>query len=140
MSNWPVHAKISGPVVMIGFGSIGRGTLPLLERHFKFDKKRLVVLDPSDANRRLLDERGIRFLQVGLTEKNYEKVLAPLLKDGPGRAFCVNLSVDVCSLDVMKLCRRLSWRPVSAAHRCARARAACRRSIASSPCSSFYNK
>lgn len=25
---WPVHGEITGPVVMIGFGSIGRGTLP----------------------------------------------------------------------------------------------------------------
>ena len=26
-----IHAKISGPIVMIGFGSIGRGVLPLLD-------------------------------------------------------------------------------------------------------------
>ena len=32
--NWPVYGEITGPVVMIGFGSIGRGTLPLIERHF----------------------------------------------------------------------------------------------------------
>ena len=31
---WPVHARIDGPIVMIGFGSIGKGTLPLIERHF----------------------------------------------------------------------------------------------------------
>ena len=41
MTNWPVHARISGPIVMIGFGSIGKGTLPLIERHFEFDKKPL---------------------------------------------------------------------------------------------------
>ena len=57
MTSWPVHATISGPIVMIGFGSIGRGTLPLIERHFKFDKKRFVVIDPDDADRALLDER-----------------------------------------------------------------------------------
>ena len=33
MANHPVHARFDGPIVMIGFGSIGRGTLPLLERH-----------------------------------------------------------------------------------------------------------
>ena len=27
------HAEFRGPIVMIGFGSIGRGTLPLLLRH-----------------------------------------------------------------------------------------------------------
>ncbi|HEX4923069.1 MAG TPA: homospermidine synthase [Bdellovibrionales bacterium] len=101
------YGEITGPVVMIGFGSIGKGTLPLLERHFTFDKSRMVVIDPSDRDRKLLDERGIKFLHLGLTAENYEKVLAPLLKDGRGQGFCVNLSVDVSSLDVMKLCREL---------------------------------
>ena len=27
MTSWPVHATISGPIVMIGFGSIGQLTL-----------------------------------------------------------------------------------------------------------------
>ena len=42
----PIHAKISGPIVMIGFGSIGKGTLPLIERHFDYDKSRFVIIDP----------------------------------------------------------------------------------------------
>ena len=33
MTSWPVHARITGPIVLIGFGSIGKGTLPLIERH-----------------------------------------------------------------------------------------------------------
>ena len=57
---WPIHGEITGPIVMIGFGSIGRGTLPLIERHFKFDKSRMVVVDPNDADRKLLDERGVQ--------------------------------------------------------------------------------
>ena len=28
------YASFSGRMVMIGFGSIGKGTLPLIERHF----------------------------------------------------------------------------------------------------------
>ncbi len=102
-----VHGKITGPIVMIGFGSIGRGALPLLERHFKFDRKRFVVIDPDDSHRALLDERGIRFIKARLTVQNYRKILEPLLTAGGGQGFCVNLSVDVSSLDVMKLCRRL---------------------------------
>ena len=46
-TSWPVYGEITGPVVMIGFGSIGRGTLPLIERHFKFDKSRMMVIDPQ---------------------------------------------------------------------------------------------
>lgn len=105
--NWPIYGEITGPIVMIGFGSIGRGTLPLIERHFKFDKSRMVVIDPSDADKKLLDERGITFLQEAVTKKNYKKLLKPLLTKGGGQAFCVNLSVDTGSVDLMKLCREL---------------------------------
>ena len=104
---WPVHGEITGPIVMIGFGSIGRGTLPLIERHFKFDKSRMVVIDPSDADRKLLDERGIAFVQEHVTKKNYKKLLKPLLTKGGGQGFCVNLSVDTGSVDLMRLCREL---------------------------------
>ena len=107
MSSWPVHGRVSGPIVMIGFGSIGRGTLPLIERHFEYDKSRFTVLDPSDANRHLLDERGIRFLQHGLTRDNFREILTPLLTEGGGQGFCVNLSVDTSSRDIMALCREL---------------------------------
>ncbi|WP_312798153.1 homospermidine synthase [Tianweitania sp.] len=106
-ANWPIHGEITGPIVMIGFGSIGRGTLPLIERHFKYDKSRLVVIDPKDTDRALLDERGIRYIQDSVTAKNYKKLLKPLLTEGGGQGFCVNLSVDTGSVDLMRLCRKL---------------------------------
>ena len=102
-----ILGKVEGPIVMIGFGSIGRGTLPLIERHLDFDPKRFVVIDPDDSNRKLLDERGIRYIKAELTKDNYREILTPLLTEGEGRGFCVNLSVDVSSLDVMKLSREL---------------------------------
>ncbi len=107
MSQWPVHATIDGPIVMIGFGSIGRGTLPLIERHFDFDLERMVVIDPVADDRKLLDARGIRFIQSEVTAENYRELLTPLLTNGPGRGFCVNLSVDVSSVAVMELCREI---------------------------------
>ncbi len=102
-----VHGTISGPVVVIGFGSIGRGVLPLIERHFRFDKSRMVVIDPRDTDKALLDGRGIRFLQQAVTHENFRELLAPLLTEGEGQGFCVNLSVDTSSLDIMRLCREL---------------------------------
>ncbi len=107
MSQWPVHGRIEGAIVMIGFGSIGKGTLPLIERHFEFDKKRFVVIDPNDKDRALLDERGIRFEQVTLTRENFRDVLKPLLTAGKGQGFCVNLSVDTSSLAIMEFCREI---------------------------------
>src|SRR3546814_6975346 len=92
---WPDYGAISGPIVMIGFGSIGRGTLPLIERHFDFDSSRFVVIAPDDTDKALLDERGIRFIHAALTPANYRELLTPLLTDGEGQGFCVNLSIDV---------------------------------------------
>ncbi len=105
MSVWPVHARFGGPIVMIGFGSIGRGTLPLLERHIEFDAKKFVVIAPDDSDRALLDERGLRFMQLAITKDNYREVLKPLLTTGPGRGMIVNLSVDTSSADLIDFCK-----------------------------------
>ena len=107
MADWPIHGKIDGPIVMIGFGSIGKGALPLIERHFEFDRKRLVVVDPDDSDRALLDKAGIRFVHQAITRDRYRHLLKPLLTEGGGRGFCVNLSVDTGSLDLMKFCREI---------------------------------
>jgi len=104
---WPVHGTITGPVVMIGLGSIGKGTLPLIERHFAFDKSRFTVIDPNDADAKLVTDRGYRFEKVALTPESYKDILTPLLSEGEGQGFVVNLSVDTSSLDLMKLCRKL---------------------------------
>nr|6S6G_A Chain A, Homospermidine synthase [Blastochloris viridis]6S6G_B Chain B, Homospermidine synthase [Blastochloris viridis] len=104
-TDWPVYHRIDGPIVMIGFGSIGRGTLPLIERHFAFDRSKLVVIDPSDEARKLAEARGVRFIQQAVTRDNYRELLVPLLTAGPGQGFCVNLSVDTSSLDIMELAR-----------------------------------
>jgi homospermidine synthase len=103
--HWPVHARVEGPIVMIGYGSIGRGTLPLIERHIEFDRSRLLVIDPDPAACALLAERGIPYRQVALTPENHRALLAEVLE--PGRGFCVNLSVDTSSLDLIRVCREL---------------------------------
>ena len=105
--NWPVYGEITGPVVMIGFGSIGRGTLPLIQRHFRFDKSRMVVIDPRDSDKAALDQAGVGYLKAAITIKNYKKILKPLLANGKGQGVCVNLSVDTSSLELMKFCREL---------------------------------
>jgi homospermidine synthase len=107
MSTWPVHAKITGPIVMIGFGSIGKGTLPLIERHFDYDKSRFTVIDPDDSGKAIMDKHGVRFVHEAITKANYKKILKPLLTEGGGQGFCVNLSVDTSSVEIMAFCREI---------------------------------
>lgn len=104
---WPVYGQITGPIVMIGFGSIGKGTLPLIERHFEYDKARFTVIDPDASDRTMLDVRGIGFVHEAVTKENYRDLLVPLLTEGGGQGFCVNLSVDTSSLAIMELCREI---------------------------------
>ena len=85
---------------MIGFGSIGKGTLPLIERHFDYDKSRFVIIDPHEDGE-LAKQHGVRFIKQAITRDNYREVLVPLLTAGGGQGFCVNLSVDTSSVDIM---------------------------------------
>ena len=105
MKDSQLLARFDGPIVMIGFGSIGKGTLPLLERHVAFDRANFTVIAPDDRDRSLLDERQIRFLHQAITRENYRDVLKPLLTAGPGRGMLVNLSVDTSSVDLMELAK-----------------------------------
>ncbi|QJF52270.1 homospermidine synthase [Roseobacter ponti] len=105
MTAYPNYGRIDGPVVIIGFGSIGRGTLPLIERHFDYDADQMVVIEPNADMHTFLSQRKIRHLQEKITRANYRDVLGGIFKDGKG--FCVNLSVDTSSLDIMKFCREL---------------------------------
>ncbi len=98
-----IHAEFRGPIVMIGFGSIGRGTLPLLLRHLQLDRKKFVVIDPDDTNKQLVDKEGLSFVKLAITRENYVDTLKPLLTQGPGPGLIVNLSVDTSSVDLMKM-------------------------------------
>src|SRR4028119_1251106 len=66
------RGRSGGPRVMIGCGSIGVGTLPLLERHIEFDADRLTVIDPYPDMANWLRSHRIEHLRVGLTPENYE--------------------------------------------------------------------
>lgn len=101
----PIHARIDGPLVMIGFGSIGRGTLPLIQRHIAVERNQFTVIEPSGEYAQILQEQGIAHLKVALTPENFRTVLTGLFPGGKG--MIVNLSVDVSSIEVMCLCQEL---------------------------------
>src|SRR5262245_28803707 len=98
MRRWPNYGRLAGPVVMVGFGSIGRGTLPLILRHFDLDRSKITIIDPDDTHRALAEKEGATFVKEYVTKENYRDLLRPLLTAGPGPAFMVNLSVDVSSI------------------------------------------
>ncbi|HWI28762.1 MAG TPA: saccharopine dehydrogenase C-terminal domain-containing protein [Stellaceae bacterium] len=98
------HVKFPGRMVIVGFGSIGQGVLPLLLRHVDMSPSHITIITAEERGHEEARELGIRFILEPLTRENYAKVLEPLL--GPGD-FLVNVSVEVSSVALIELCRRV---------------------------------
>lgn len=94
--------RFTGRMVMLGFGSIGQGVLPLLLRHLDIEPGQISIVTAEEAGRAEAEAYGIRFTVMPLRKGNYLSVLDPLLGEGD---FLVNLSVDVSSLALVEFCR-----------------------------------
>src|SRR3989338_2996347 len=68
-----------GPIIFVGFGSVGRGLLPLIKRHITPQNGAITVIDPKDINRPIAEKYNATFLHFGLTKENYIEVLEKLL-------------------------------------------------------------
>lgn len=99
-----IHASFSGRLVMLGFGSIGQGVLPLILRHIGLPKDRITIVTAEERGREVAAEYGVRFVVEAATRENYRDLLTPLLRPGD---FLLNLSVDVSSVALMRLCQEL---------------------------------
>jgi homospermidine synthase len=102
MNEHEVHVKFAGRIVMVGFGSIGQGVLPLILRHIGTSSDRVTIITAEDKGNSEAQEFGVRFVKNALTPENYRKVLEPLLGTGD---FLLNLSVDVSSVALIQLAR-----------------------------------
>lgn len=94
------HVRFGGRLVMVGFGSIGQGVLPLILRHIDMPKDRIVIVTAEPRGREVAAEYGIEFVEVALTRENYRAELEPRLGKGD---FLLNLSVDVQSVALIEL-------------------------------------
>ncbi len=95
------YARFAGRLVIVGFGSIGQGVLPLLLRHIDLDPRRISIVTADERGREEAGEYGITFHDRPLTRANFRNILEPLL--GPGD-FLLNVSVDVSSVALIELC------------------------------------
>jgi homospermidine synthase len=102
MSGFRVEHEFSGRLVMVGFGCIGQGVLPLLLRHLAMRPDQMLVITPSEASTGLASRQGVHCLHTSLTPANYREVLEPRLSEGD---FLLNLAVDVSSTALIALCQ-----------------------------------
>ncbi|MDD3029941.1 MAG: saccharopine dehydrogenase NADP-binding domain-containing protein [Alphaproteobacteria bacterium] len=96
------YAFFKNHMFMIGFGSIGQGTLPLILRHFDIKPEQITIITADDRGHEVAAEYGVTFIQEGLRQDNYRRVLGEKLHAGD---FVVNVSVDVSSVAIIELCQ-----------------------------------
>lgn len=97
----PEHV-FAGRLVLLGFGCIGQGVLPLLLRHIAMSPQQITIVSANDDGAAMAGAQGVAIHRVPVTEDNLREVLAPLLGAGD---FLLNLSVDVSSQALIAFCR-----------------------------------
>jgi homospermidine synthase len=99
------HIDFKGRMVMIGFGSIGQGVLPLILRHIGIKPSQITII-AKDSRGGLPETKryGVEFIQKSLTQANYRRLLAGRLGKGD---FVVNLSVEVASTALAEYCQEV---------------------------------
>ncbi|HUN49130.1 MAG TPA: saccharopine dehydrogenase NADP-binding domain-containing protein, partial [Stellaceae bacterium] len=97
------YVKFAGRIVILGFGSIGQGSLPLILRHIDCDPKQITIVTAEERGHPEAEALGIKFILKPITEQNYVEVLGPMLSAGD---FLCNVSVEVSSLALMGLCHQ----------------------------------
>ena len=75
--NYIIHAKCPGKLVMVGFGSIGQGTLPLILRHIDIDPKDITIISADTKGQEIAEKEGITFRVEPLNPQNFHSVLEP---------------------------------------------------------------
>jgi homospermidine synthase len=63
------------------------------------------VIEPSDEHKTFLEQRGVHFIHHPVTPENARALITQLFPER--RGFCVNLSVDTSSLELVRICREL---------------------------------
>ena len=101
--DYALHERFAGRLVVLGFGSIGQGILPLLPRHLGIDATRILIVGACEDTSGIAAQYGVEVIATPLDAGNFEAVLEPLL--GPGD-FLLNVSVDVESVALIRFCRR----------------------------------
>ena len=101
MTSYPVHVVFPGRLIFVGFGSIGQGVLPLILRHVGIQPDQITIVTADEAGEKIAQEYGVRFVKHALTRQNFKSVLDPIVGRGD---FLLNLSVDVSSIALIKLC------------------------------------
>jgi homospermidine synthase len=96
------YLSFKGRFVIVGFGSIGQGVLPLLLRHIGIAPEQITIVTAEPRGADEAKAYGVAFNMTPLRRDNYVALLDELLRPGD---FLLNVSVDVSSVALVKYCQ-----------------------------------
>ena len=97
------YVKFSGKMLIVGFGAVGQGSLPLILRHIDMRPEQLSIVTAKEFGREIAAEYGVKFRVEPLTRQNYLAILGRELGKGD---FLVNASLDVSSIAMIEWCQQ----------------------------------
>lgn len=96
------YVAFPGCLLIVGFGSIGQGVLPLLLRHLEIRPERIAVVAADGEGQPVAAAHGVGFRILPLTPDNYRPFLEGELSPGD---MLLNLAVNVSSLALIEWCQ-----------------------------------
>ncbi len=93
----------NGKILIIGLGSVGQGTLPLILKHLTIKPEDITIVTADERGKDVALKYGVEFIIDPLIPENYEKIVLSHIGRGD---FLLNASVDVSSAALIELCQR----------------------------------
>lgn len=94
--------KFGGKMLVLGYGSVSRCTLPLLLRHIDMPAEKITVMDFVDYSKRFTAEvKGARFVKDKITESNLGIKLSRYVGKGD---MIIDLAWNIACVDILKWC------------------------------------
>lgn len=101
MTEYTKFVKFNKKIVILGFGSVGQGVLPLLLRHIDITPDQIKIITADEAGRAEADYYHVPFTVTTITKDNYKKILEMNLDQGD---FLLNTSINVSSTALIEFC------------------------------------
>ena len=101
MTEYKKFVKFNKKIVILGFGSVGQGVLPLLLRHIDITPDQIKIITADESGRAEADYYHVPFIVTPITKSNYKEILETNLNQGD---FLLNASINVSSTALIEFC------------------------------------
>ena len=82
MTEYKKFVKFNKKIVILGFGSVGQGVLPLLLRHIDITPDQIKIITADENGRIEADFYHVPFIVTPITKSNYKEILGANLNQG----------------------------------------------------------